>query len=185
MAKKEEKKKVVLERSYVIPLRREYLKAPNWKRTPKAVRAIKAFLKRHMKSDDIKIGKYLNDFMWKNGIKNPPHHVKVDARKEEDGIVYAELVGAPKEEALPKKPAKKEESPEKPPAHLTKKEAKEEKLEEKMEEVKEEEQEKAIEIEKEEIKELQKEHPKMHPPKQPSAQKKVEQHQKAPVGRPV
>jgi large subunit ribosomal protein L31e len=171
MAKKDKKEsKKVLERSYNVPLRKEYLKAPNWKRTPKAVRALRAFITRHTKSDNIKLGKYLNNFMWKNGIKNPPHHVKINIVKTEDGLVKAELVGAPKEEPLiPKKPAKEEE-PKKP------------KLDElgRLEEKKEEKSEKAKEIEKEERKEIQKEHPKVHAPKQPKAPKNVERHPTGP-----
>ena len=49
MAKKEEKKKIVLERTYNVPLRKEYLKAPNWKRTQKAVKVLKEFITQHMK----------------------------------------------------------------------------------------------------------------------------------------
>jgi len=94
MAKKEEKSKIVLERTYNVPLRKEYLKAPNWKRTPKAVRALRSFLIKHMKSEDIRIGKYANAELWKHGIKNPPHHIKVQVTKDSEGVVVAELVGA-------------------------------------------------------------------------------------------
>ena len=181
MAKKEDKKKkIVLETSYNVPLRKEYMKAPNWKRTPRAVKAIKAFVTRHAKSDNIKIGKYLNDFMWKHGIKNPPHHVKVDVTKDEDGLVKVEIVGAPKEEPKLEKPPKKEGEPKKPPEDLTTAAAA---LEEKLSGKKEEKTEKAKEVEKQEIKELKKEHPKIHAPKQPTAPKNVEKHPTAPMGR--
>ncbi len=36
--------------------------------------------------------------IWENGIKNPPHHVKVTAIKEEDGTVKVELFGKKYEE---------------------------------------------------------------------------------------
>ena len=87
-----------LERTYNVPLRKEFLKVPKYKRAKKAVKALKQFLVKHMKSDNIKIGKYLNDEIWKHGIKNPPHHVKLNAVKDKDGLVTAELVGAPVEE---------------------------------------------------------------------------------------
>jgi large subunit ribosomal protein L31e len=178
MAKKEKKEsKKVLERSYNVPLRKEYMKAPNWKRTPRAVKAIRDFVKKHAKSDNIKIGKYLNDFMWKHGMKNPPHHVKIDITKTEDGLVKAELVGAPKEEPVEIK--KPKEAPKKP-EDLTAAAAQ---LEGKISGKKEEKQEKAKEVEKQEIKELKKEHPKEHAPKQPKAPKQVEQHPTAPMGR--
>ena len=100
MAKKEEKTKIVLERTYNVPLRKEFLKTPNWKRTKKAVKALKEFLVRHMKPLDmdiknVKIGKHLNEHIWKDGIRNPPHHVKVVATKDDKGLVKAELEGAP------------------------------------------------------------------------------------------
>lgn len=105
MAKKEEKSKVVLEREYIIPLRKEFQKAPKYKRAKKTIKALKEFLAKHMKSDNIKLGKYLNLKVWEHGIKNPPHKVKVKVEKYDDGLVKAELVGAPVEE---KKEEKKE-----------------------------------------------------------------------------
>ena len=99
-----------IERTYNIPLRKEWLKVPRYKRTNKAVVALKAFLLRHMKSSEIKIGPYLNKRMWEHGIKNPPHHVKVNVVKDEKGIVTAELFGAPVVETKEaKKKAKKAE----------------------------------------------------------------------------
>jgi ribosomal protein L31E len=137
MAKKEEETKIVLEREYNVPLRREFLKAPNWKRTHKASRALREFLIKHMKpgldekgNSQVKIGKYLNEELWKKGIKNPPHHIKVIAKKDDKGVVMAELVGAPvekKEEEKPKK--KKEEKKEETKEEEKKEEEKKEKAE--------------------------------------------------------
>ena len=104
----------ILERTYNVPLRKEFLKVPKYKRAKKAVKALKQFLVKHMKSDNIKIGKYLNDEIWKHGIKNPPHHVKLNAVKDKEGLVTAELVGAPverKKEDDKKVEDKKEEKP--------------------------------------------------------------------------
>jgi large subunit ribosomal protein L31e len=106
MAKKKEEAKIVLERVYTVPLRREFLKVPRYKRAVKAMRALRAFLEKHMKSDNVKIGKYLSMFITKHGMKNPPHHVKVTAAKDSEGMVKAELVGAPKEEKIEEKKAK-------------------------------------------------------------------------------
>jgi len=85
------------ERVYNIPLRKEFQKAPKYKRAKKAVNAVKAFLQKHMKTEKVKIGKYLNLKIWERGIKSPPHHVKVTAVKDDEGIVIAEIVGAPVE----------------------------------------------------------------------------------------
>lgn len=154
MAKKKEEPKIELKRTFNIPLRKEFMKAPKWKRSKKAVSALKEFLERHMKSANIKIGRYLNEHIWKHGIRNPPHHVKVEAEKDSEGVVKAELAGAPKE--VEDKRFKKKEK-KKPVKEEIKKEEK--KVEEKKEEIKKEEiKEKKPEIKKEEIKkEIEKE----------------------------
>ncbi|MFH1510663.1 MAG: 50S ribosomal protein L31e [Candidatus Woesearchaeota archaeon] len=106
MAKKEQAKQV-LERTYNIPLRKEYLKAPKYRRAKKAINAAREFLIRHMKSKNIKLGDELNKKIWSCGIKNPPHHIKVAAIKYDDGTVKAELVGFPIEKPKEKQPEKK------------------------------------------------------------------------------
>lgn len=98
----------VLERTYNVPLRREYQKAPRWKRTEKAVVGLRQFLSKHMKSENILLSTSLNNELWKHGIKNPPHHVKVTATKDKEGVVHAELFGEKKESAKTKKAVKEE-----------------------------------------------------------------------------
>jgi|GEM_PF-377932 len=100
MAKKKESQ-VKLERSYNIPLRKSFVNAAKHKRTPKAVRAVREFLAKHMKAESTKVrlGLHLNEYLWKHGIKNPPHHVKVWAVKEDD-VVKAELEGFEFKEAV-------------------------------------------------------------------------------------
>jgi len=95
-----------LERVYNVPLRKEWLKKPKYLRAKKAARALREFLIKHMKSEDIRLGKHLNEELWKHGMKNPPHHVKVTAIKDDKGVVRAELVGFKYEEF---KKEKKEE----------------------------------------------------------------------------
>jgi len=85
------------ERIYTIPLRKEWLKSPKYRRAKKAGTALREFLVKHMKSQDVKIGRYLNLHLWEHGIKNPPSMVKVKVTKEDNGKVYAELVDAPAE----------------------------------------------------------------------------------------
>ncbi|MBC8500158.1 MAG: 60S ribosomal protein L31 [Nanoarchaeota archaeon] len=150
--KKKPEKKVTLERAYNVPLRKGWLKAPRYKRSKKAVKTLREFLQRHMKSDNIKLGMYVNEHIWKHGIKNPPHHVKVKAVKYDDGTVKAELEGFEFKEAVKAKP--KEEKPTGLKGKLQKAMGKEEKEEEvKEEEVKEE---KVEEIKKEKKKEAKK-----------------------------
>ena len=151
MAKKKTESKIELKRTYNVPLRKEFMKAPRWKRTNRAVKALKKFLFRHMKATEVKLGKYLNEHLWKRGIKNPPHHVKVEAEKDSEGVVRAELVGAKivvdkrfkKKKEIKKLKEKKEE--------VGKKEIKEErKIEEKEKEGEEKSEEKKVEEKSEE-----------------------------------
>jgi len=84
-------KSLVTEREYIIPLRREILKVPRHKRTPKAIKAIKQFLAKHMRIANrdvskIKIDDFLNKEIWHRGIKNPPTKIKVLAKRDGDVI---------------------------------------------------------------------------------------------------
>ena len=93
MAKKVSESVAKLEREYIIPLRREFLKVPKYKRAKKAVTALKQFLSKHMKCPVVKVGPELNKLVWKRGIKYPPHHVKVKAIRTGDNEVLAEVSG--------------------------------------------------------------------------------------------
>jgi large subunit ribosomal protein L31e len=90
-----EKKSEKIEREYVIPLREKCRPVPRYKKTPKAVKTIKEFLVRHMKIYDrdlnkIKIDRFLNEELWKRGIRKPLHKVKVKVVKEGEIVrVYA------------------------------------------------------------------------------------------------
>ena len=96
----------IIERTYTIPIRHEWLKAPRYKRAKRSVSAIRSFLTAHMHSEDIRLGTHLNLFIWKHGMKNPPSCVKVTVMKDEEGVVRAELIGAPKMEAKKDAPKK-------------------------------------------------------------------------------
>lgn len=109
MAKKESKAEKV-ERVYNVPLRKEFLKVQRWRRTKRAVTALRNFLKKHMKTEVVKISKEINDKLWQHGIKNPPHHIKVTVTKNEKGEAIAELFGFKKKEE--KKENKKEQKAE-------------------------------------------------------------------------
>jgi len=126
----------IIERIYNIPLRREYQKAPMYRRAKKAVIALREFVVKNMKSDDVLIGPKLNLKIWERGITNPPHHVKVTAIKDDKGQVRVELFG------FEFKPKEKKEKKEKKATGLAGKlqeklgTTKEEKKEEPKEEVK-------------------------------------------------
>jgi len=94
-------------RSYTIPLRHAFRHAARYKKTNKAVRAVREFLKKHMKSDDVRLGQHLNAFLWARGIKHPPPRVTVTAVKDAEGVVRAALEGKAFVESV--KPIPKEE----------------------------------------------------------------------------
>ena len=86
-----------LERTYTIPLRREWLRVPRYKRAKRAIHAVQNFLKRHMKAelDNVKLGNSINLEIWKHGIRNPPSRIKINTKKDDKGVVFAELFGTP------------------------------------------------------------------------------------------
>jgi large subunit ribosomal protein L31e len=95
-----------IKRTYNIPLRSTFVKKPKHSRAKVSMKIIKEFLKKHMKTDQVKLGKHLNEDVWKHGMKNPPHHVKVDVFMD-DGVAKAELFGFKFED---KKKVEKKES---------------------------------------------------------------------------
>jgi len=97
-----------IERTYIIPLRREFIKTAKYKRSKRAVNEVRRFLQRHMKSDNIKISNNINLEIWKHGIRNPPGKIKVNVTKDDAGLVKAELFGV-KSKVEEKKEDKKEE----------------------------------------------------------------------------
>jgi ribosomal protein L31E len=91
MAKKKESK-VEIERTYNVPSRKGFRHTAKYKKTAKAMRTLQEFLKHHLKTDNVKIGGHLNMLLWENGIRNPPHHVKVHAWiSEKDGKKEAKV----------------------------------------------------------------------------------------------
>ena len=94
-----------IERTLTINIRKEILKVPKYKRAKKAVTAIREFLQQHMKATqkNVKLGKHLNLKLWEHGIKNPVTRVTVLAKKDDKGIVTAELPNIPVKKQRPQK----------------------------------------------------------------------------------
>lgn len=115
---KDKNKSINEERTYVIPLRREFLKKAKYNRTKRAITTIQNFIIKHMKVKEVKLGKNLNEKVWERGRRNPPSKIKVKTIKE-DNYARVELPEFPFEKK--KEPEKKEGLKEK---LLGKKEAK-------------------------------------------------------------
>jgi large subunit ribosomal protein L31e len=97
----EKPRKIIIEREYIVPLRREWLKVAEFKRANKAVKALKQFLVQHMKVYDRDLRKIRVDILLNNeirfrGMRKPPASIRVKAIKYEDGFVDAKLVDIPK-----------------------------------------------------------------------------------------
>ncbi|MDG6999256.1 MAG: 50S ribosomal protein L31e, partial [Nitrososphaerota archaeon] len=82
------------ERVYTVPLTRAWITARH-KRTKRAVKVLREFAERHMKSSEIKIDTDLNEKLWYRGITKPPRRITVKMEKDEDGVV---TISPPKEE---------------------------------------------------------------------------------------
>ena len=142
-----ETKTPLFEREYTIPLKREWLKVARYKRTFRAVNAVKKFVAKHMKVEDrdvdkVKLDVYLNNELWFRGGKKPPTKIKVKAIKEGENV-RVELAEMPEkwkflkayQDRIHKKTDKKKSK--------TEEKSEESKAEEKSEDEKKEEKEKA------------------------------------------
>jgi len=110
------------EKIFTINLRNAISKAPKWEKSKKSVYFVRDFLKRHMKGDEIKIGKSITELIWKGGNQNPPRKIRIKAIETEEGegdekkkVIKAELLGVvfPEEIKKEKKEKSKEEKVEK------------------------------------------------------------------------
>ncbi|MBU2560091.1 60S ribosomal protein L31 [archaeon] len=75
-----------MERVFVIPLR-EVKKTPRSKRVQKAVKFIRGYISKHMKTEDVKLSDALNKKIWEQGMRNIPSKIEVKASVGEDGGV--------------------------------------------------------------------------------------------------
>ena len=80
-----------MERVYVIPLRK-VKNVPRTIRSPRAIRYVKEFIGKHMKTEEVKIDASVNEKIWERGIQKIPPKIKVKAVQEEDGSVAVTLV---------------------------------------------------------------------------------------------
>jgi large subunit ribosomal protein L31e len=119
MADKKPETKII-EREYIIPLRKEWRKVANYRRAGRAAKFIKQFIARHMKVPDrdiskVKLDIYLNQELWFRGKKKPPAKIKVRVSKKDD-LVHVTLAEMPKEVKFQKAKHKKfhTEAPTKP-----------------------------------------------------------------------
>lgn len=90
-AEEEFEEEIQEERIYVVPLAKDYAKAPNWNRTKRAVKTLRKFVTRHMKPEALYLSQEVNERLWENGIKNPPRKIRVRVTKSVEGLVRVYL----------------------------------------------------------------------------------------------
>ncbi len=78
------------ERIMVVPLRAAWA-ASRTDRAPRAIKAIKEYVQRHLKPERIFIDDVLNEYIWARGREHPPRRVRVKAIKFEDGSAVVSL----------------------------------------------------------------------------------------------
>jgi len=101
--KAEEEEEIVEERTYTIPLGKAWITPPK-RRTPRAMRMVRAFINKHMKLEARKegeeeeeepaqlvISREVNEKVWERGIEKPPRKIRVRAAKDKDGNVTVYL----------------------------------------------------------------------------------------------
>ncbi len=101
------------EAEYIIPLRKEIMKVAKYDRAKKAVIAVRQFLQKHTKSENVLLGSELNHKLQSRGRKNVITKVHVKVLKDEDKY-RAELIGFPIETTKKEEPKTKKAKEEKP-----------------------------------------------------------------------
>jgi len=89
--KEEAPEEIIEERIYTIPLRRAWI-VPRKERTPKAIKVIRSFIRKHMKTESIILSSEVNEKIWSRGIEKPPRRIRVRAAKNKEGVVKVHVV---------------------------------------------------------------------------------------------
>ena len=82
----EEEIEIVEEKFYTVNLR-DVWAAPRKQRAPKAVRILKNFVKRRMKTEDVQVSNEINEAVWSRSIQKPPRKLKIRVVKDKEGQV--------------------------------------------------------------------------------------------------
>ena len=83
-----------LDRVYTIPLGKVLL-SPDNHRAKRAINMIRAFARRHMKIDDVRIDQDVAETVWARGMRRPPRRIRVYMTRAEDGYIQVSMYGGP------------------------------------------------------------------------------------------
>jgi len=99
---KKPEEEIVEERIYTVPLGKAWIMPPR-KRTPRAMRMLRAFIIKHMKLEAKKeeeeeeepsklvIANEVNERMWERGVEKPPRKIRIRAAKDKEGNITVYL----------------------------------------------------------------------------------------------
>jgi large subunit ribosomal protein L31e len=82
---------IVEDRLYTIPLRRAWIGSIK-KRTPRALRVLREFVRKNMKTENVLIDSSVNQKLWSRGIEKPPRKIRVRVLRYRDDVVRVQLV---------------------------------------------------------------------------------------------
>ena len=101
--KEAEEEEIVLERIYTVPLGKAWIMPPR-KRTPRAMRMLRAFVTKHMKLEAKKeeeegeeepatlvITNEVNEKLWERGVEKPPRKIRIRVTKDKEGNITVYL----------------------------------------------------------------------------------------------
>ena len=76
-------------KEFIIPLRKSFIKVPQYRRSGRAIKQIKQYIAKHLKvpnrdSTKVKLDVYLNSEVLHKGRRKPPAKIKVIAQKSSD-----------------------------------------------------------------------------------------------------
>lgn len=99
---KPEEEEIVEERIYTVPLGKAWIMPPR-KRTPRAMRMLRAFITKHMKLEakregeeeeeprKLIISNEVNEKFWERGVEKPPRKIRIRAAKDKEGNITVYL----------------------------------------------------------------------------------------------
>nr|AOZ56181.1 ribosomal protein L31E [uncultured korarchaeote] len=79
-----DKKEKTREVELTIPLKIVRRKKPSWKRSEKAVKFLREFIKRNFKEYEVKISPEVSNYIWSRGNENPPRKIVVAVISDEE-----------------------------------------------------------------------------------------------------
>jgi len=85
---------IVDERIYTVPFRRVYWARSRRNRANREVKALREFVRRHMKPEGLLIQPEVNERIWARGIQRPPRKLRIRATKNSDNQVKIYLAEA-------------------------------------------------------------------------------------------